>query len=48
MIWRRAADLPPAPDERGQAALMVLALVGAVLARTLVLLPAGGAVRGAN
>jgi hypothetical protein len=37
MIWRHAADPRPAPDERGQASLMMLAVVAAVLVGAAVL-----------
>jgi hypothetical protein len=43
MIWRHAAEPPLARPEHGQASLMMLAVVGAVLAGAVVLFAYGGA-----
>src|SRR5919106_3096099 len=43
MIRRNAVELPLARDERGQASLMMLAVVAAVLAGTVVLFAFGNA-----
>jgi len=43
MIWRDASDLLFARDERGQASLLLLAVVGVVLAGAVVLFAFGNA-----
>src|SRR5919202_1854728 len=43
MIWRHAADSRPAPDERGQASLVVLAALGALLLGATMLFAFGNA-----
>ena len=43
MIWREAVELPFAREERGQASLMMLAVVAAVLVGAVVLFAFGNA-----